>query len=77
MQRIVAEGWEIALVLEDDVDWDIRLKGQMKDVSRGMRLLSAQERRRSSRFDSRGNHEVYLTWPHPENISHDDPYGDD
>lgn len=37
--RIVEQNITSALVLEDDIDWDIRIKSQMKDFARAARLL--------------------------------------
>jgi hypothetical protein len=40
IHRVVAEGLESALIMEDDVDWDIRIKDQLIDFARGIHLLS-------------------------------------
>lgn len=37
--RIVEQGITSALVLEDDADWDVRIKHQMADFARASRLL--------------------------------------
>jgi len=37
--RIIEQNLTSALVLEDDVDWDIRIKSQMTDFARATRLL--------------------------------------
>lgn len=39
LHRIVEQGLSTALILEDDVDWDIRLKSQLQDFARGTRFL--------------------------------------
>ena len=39
MNRIVEQNITSALVLEDDADWDIRIKSQMRDFARASRLL--------------------------------------
>ena len=33
VSKVVEEGWATALILEDDVDWDIRLKGLLQDFA--------------------------------------------
>ena len=37
--RVVENGLSSALILEDDVDWDIRLKSQLVDFAKGTRYL--------------------------------------
>ena len=37
--RIVEQNLTSALILEDDADWDIRIKSQMRDFARATRLL--------------------------------------
>ncbi|KAF2209961.1 glycosyltransferase family 25 protein [Cercospora zeae-maydis SCOH1-5] len=39
MRRIVEDNIQSALVLEDDVDWDVRIKSQMQDFARGSQML--------------------------------------
>ncbi len=39
MRKIVEQNLTSALVLEDDVDWDIRVKSQMQDFAKASRLL--------------------------------------
>jgi hypothetical protein len=39
LSRIVEQNITSALVLEDDADWDIRIKSQMRDFARASRLL--------------------------------------
>ncbi|KAI0420364.1 hypothetical protein F5X98DRAFT_331914 [Xylaria grammica] len=39
IRRIVEEDLESALILEDDMDWDVRLKTQLKEVAKGARQL--------------------------------------
>ena len=33
ISRIVEEGWSSALILEDDIDWDVRLKSLLQDFA--------------------------------------------
>jgi hypothetical protein len=40
MIRIVKQGISTALIIEDDADWDIRLKSQLAQFAHGTRLLS-------------------------------------
>ena len=40
--RIVENGWSSALIIEDDVDWDINLKSQLSDFAHGSRFLQNQ-----------------------------------
>ncbi|KAI0534955.1 hypothetical protein GGR58DRAFT_480962 [Xylaria digitata] len=37
IQRIVEENLESALIMEDDMDWDVRLKTQLKQIAKGTR----------------------------------------
>ncbi|KAH9823743.1 glycosyltransferase family 25 protein [Teratosphaeria destructans] len=37
--KMVTEGISTALILEDDADWDIRIKSQMRDYARASQLL--------------------------------------
>ncbi|KAF2770273.1 hypothetical protein EJ03DRAFT_78104 [Teratosphaeria nubilosa] len=37
--KMVSEGISTALILEDDADWDIRIKSQMRDYARASQLL--------------------------------------
>ncbi|KAI9806597.1 MAG: hypothetical protein M1825_006054 [Sarcosagium campestre] len=39
VRSIVENGYSSALILEDDVDWDIRIKTQMAQFARGVRFL--------------------------------------
>lgn len=39
IRRIVDEDLESALIMEDDMDWDVRLRSQLEDVARGSRML--------------------------------------
>jgi hypothetical protein len=60
---MVKEGISSALVLEDDADWDIRIKQQMKDFARASRLLVQP---------IRGTTDTYLdpTYPRPSSGQH-------
>ncbi|KAI5920283.1 hypothetical protein F4810DRAFT_683368 [Camillea tinctor] len=39
IRRIVEEDLESALIMEDDLDWDIRLKSQLEKVAQGARTI--------------------------------------
>ncbi|KAI9830031.1 MAG: hypothetical protein M1819_005861 [Sarea resinae] len=39
IQAVVSQNLSSALILEDDVDWDVRLKSQLLDFARGSRAL--------------------------------------
>jgi GR25 family glycosyltransferase involved in LPS biosynthesis len=39
VRRIVEEDLESALIMEDDMDWDVRLRSQLEQVARGSREL--------------------------------------
>ncbi|ROV87588.1 hypothetical protein VMCG_10613 [Cytospora schulzeri] len=39
VRRIIDEDLESALIMEDDMDWDVRLRSQLEDVARGSRML--------------------------------------
>lgn len=41
VRRIVEEGLESALIMEDDMDWDVRLKPLLEVVATGVRSVSA------------------------------------
>lgn len=40
IRRVVDEGLSSALIIEDDVDWDIRILAQMQDFAKGTRHLT-------------------------------------
>ncbi|MCJ1419416.1 hypothetical protein MMC32_005771 [Xylographa parallela] len=40
MQTVVAQGLTSALIFEDDIDWDIRLKAQLYDTAKVFRMLT-------------------------------------
>ncbi|KAI1080263.1 hypothetical protein F5B20DRAFT_540002 [Whalleya microplaca] len=39
IRRIVEDGLDSALIMEDDMDWDVRLKPQLERVAQGVRAL--------------------------------------
>lgn len=43
IRRIVEEDLESALIMEDDMDWDVRLRSQLEDVAKGSRMLLNSE----------------------------------
>ncbi|KAJ5155259.1 hypothetical protein N7492_008062 [Penicillium capsulatum] len=44
LQKIVAEKIPTALVFEDDIDWDVTIKAQLKQFARGARALQKSHR---------------------------------
>ena len=50
LTRIVEQNLTSALVLEDDVDWDVRIKDQMQDFAKASRLLIQPLKGFSNRF---------------------------
>ena len=40
IQRVVANNLSSALIMEDDLDWDVRIKSQMVDFAKGVRALT-------------------------------------
>jgi hypothetical protein len=40
IRRVISEGLSTALVVEDDIDWDVSLKTQLRNVALGSRYLS-------------------------------------
>lgn len=66
LQKIVEENITSALILEGDVDWDLRIKSQMMDFARASRL-TLQPGREDDLFDV---HEEPVTLPRTS------PYGD-
>ncbi|KAI1288911.1 hypothetical protein F5Y03DRAFT_388983 [Xylaria venustula] len=50
IQKIVNEDIESALILEDDMDWDVRLKKQLKQISEGARHLMPPSKASSSPY---------------------------
>ncbi|KAI0124057.1 family 25 glycosyltransferase [Xylariales sp. AK1849] len=42
VRRIIDEDLDWALIMEDDVDWDVRLKAQLEQVAKGARWLSGK-----------------------------------
>lgn len=39
IRRVVEEDLDSALIMEDDMDWDVRLRSQLEDVAQGSRML--------------------------------------
>lgn len=58
---MIEEGIQSALVLEDDADWDIRIKSQLEDFARASRLLLQPLKGTENHADP--------TWPVPANVS--------
>ena len=40
IQRVVAQNLSSALIMEDDLDWDVRIKDQLTDFAAGVRALT-------------------------------------
>lgn len=59
--RMVEQNISSALILEDDADWDIRIKSQMRDFARASRLLVQP---------LNGTTHTFLdpTWPRPSSV---------
>lgn len=47
ISRIVEEDLESALILEDDMDWEIRLRSQLEGLAEGTRFVLANKGRPS------------------------------
>lgn len=43
IRRIVDEDLESALIMEDDMDWDVRLRSQLEDIAKGSRMVLGDE----------------------------------
>ena len=72
--RVIASNVSSALITEDDVDWDIRIKSQLQDVAAGTRTIMQPLRkaRREIYDDQRPSA------PAPPTVQpHFTPYGDD
>ncbi|KAI1497590.1 glycosyltransferase family 25 protein [Biscogniauxia marginata] len=52
VRRIVEEGLESALIMEDDIDWDVRLKTQLEQVAQGARAIMPSDIPTSSPYGS-------------------------
>ncbi|GAP87482.2 putative glycosyltransferase family 25 protein [Rosellinia necatrix] len=50
VRRIVEEGLESALIMEDDMDWDVRLKTQLEQIAKGARSIFPSRARPSSPY---------------------------
>ncbi|KAI0405464.1 glycosyltransferase family 25 protein [Xylaria palmicola] len=50
IRRIVEDDLESALILEDDMDWDVRLKAQLEQVAKGARGIFPSNSRPSSPY---------------------------
>ncbi|TGJ83237.1 hypothetical protein E0Z10_g5517 [Xylaria hypoxylon] len=50
IRRIVEENIESALILEDDMDWDVRLKTQLKQIAKGARHFMSPGKAPSSPY---------------------------
>ncbi|KAI1192125.1 glycosyltransferase family 25 protein [Nemania serpens] len=50
IRRIVEMGLESALIMEDDMDWDVRLKAQLKQVAEGARYVMQSSEPSSSPY---------------------------
>lgn len=43
LRHVINNRYETALILEDDMDWDVSLREQMSDVARGARFLAMSD----------------------------------
>jgi GR25 family glycosyltransferase involved in LPS biosynthesis len=43
IHRVVAEGLESALIMEDDIDWDLRIKDELVDFAKSVHVLKDQQ----------------------------------
>ncbi|KAG2418495.1 hypothetical protein HFD88_001596 [Aspergillus terreus] len=43
MQKVLQNSYSTALILEDDADWDISIKHQLREFARGVRQLNGEE----------------------------------
>ncbi|KAL5691837.1 hypothetical protein EMGR_006520 [Emarellia grisea] len=43
LSRVLQNSYTTALILEDDADWDVALKMQLREFARGVRLLNGEE----------------------------------
>ncbi|KAI0480504.1 hypothetical protein GGR56DRAFT_687682 [Xylariaceae sp. FL0804] len=50
IRRIVEENLESALIMEDDIDWDVHLKDQLKQVAEGARAIMPSRSHPSSPY---------------------------
>lgn len=46
VRRIVEEDLESALIMEDDIDWDVRLRWQLEQVAKGARAVLGSQKQR-------------------------------
>lgn len=86
VNTIVREGISSALILEDDADWDIRIKTQMQDFARASRLLvqplkGTENRYADPTFPKSKKSQSYTNLPVDANEEHTvspttSPYGD-
>lgn len=50
IRRIIEEDLELALIMEDDMDWDVRLRWQLEDIAKGARAVLGSESNPSSPY---------------------------
>jgi hypothetical protein len=82
--RIVEDNITSALILEDDIDWDIRVKSQMTEFARASRLLIQPLNQSSDHlldptYPTPTEEQVYTDFPleeHSVSEPIDSPYGD-
>lgn len=63
LRQVVEQNLTTALILEDDVDWDIRIKSQMRDFAKASRLLIQPLKGSTDRF-------LDSTFPRPGEGAH-------
>lgn len=84
LPSIVERNIHSALVLEDDVDWDLRIKSQMTDFARAARLLVQPLRNTTDHYldpthpqpSPDDSHQDFRFDQHTASVPVDSPYGD-
>ncbi|KAK5936647.1 hypothetical protein PMZ80_011112 [Knufia obscura] len=65
ISRVIENGWSSALIMEDDIDWDVRLKQQLQDVAVASRYLTSNPtstgrvQMKDARHSTRSTHSPY------------------
>ena len=67
LREVQRQGYETALILEDDVDWDVSIRWQMKRVSTAVRWLTAEDDGGRPYSDNINDKEA---WQAPEPYGH-------
>lgn len=68
ISRVVEQGWTSALIIEDDIDWDVRLKSQLQDFAiASHHLLSTGSHNRLLKLKDVRTDSVPVQSPYGEN----------